>query len=367
MFSPYVLILLWVGFVAIVTSRIRFQRLETVCGTKEPRYPWLFAFLVFLPVIWMAGNRTIYVGDTYAYRKGFMEMPSSFSEIPAYMQGITKDKGFSFFSAVIKQFIGPDAILYTIIIAAIQGIILASVYRKYSYNYVLSVFLFLASTDYISWMYNGVRQFMAVVIVFAATSLMLKKKYVPLILTILLASTFHQTALLMIPFVLIAQGKAWNKRTVLFIGLAILAVLFVDQFTTLLDDMLSGTQYENVVSDYTSWNDDGTNPLRVLVYSVPAILAFVGRKQIRREGNRLINLCANMSIISMGLFLLSMVTSGIFIGRLPIYCSLYGYILLPWEIDHIFNNKNRKIVLLAAIGMYLIFYYYQIHITYAIL
>ena len=364
MFSPYVLILGWVGIVAIVTSRVQFQRLETVCGTKEPRYPWLFAFLVFLPVIWMAGNRTIYVGDTYAYRKGFMEMPSSFSEIPAYMQEITKDKGFYFFGAVLKQFIGPNAILYTIILAAIQGIILVSVYRKYSYNYVLSIFLFLASTDYISWMYNGIRQFMAVVIVFAATSLMLKKKYIPLLVTILLASTFHQTALLMIPFVLIAQGKAWNKRTVIFIFLAILAVTFVDQFTSFLDDSLSGTQYKNVVSDFTEWNDDGTNPLRVFVYSVPALLAFWGRKQIRREGNRLVNFCANMSIISMGLYLVSMVTSGIFLGRLPIYCSLYGYILLPWEIQHLFDSRSKSAVYAGMIGAYLFFYYYQMHVTF---
>lgn len=363
MFSPYVLILVWIGFVALVTSRVQFQRLETVCGTKEPRYPWLFAFLVFLPVIWMAGNRT-YVGDTYMYRTTFLKMPSSFAEIPAYMQGITKDKGFYFFSAVVKQFIGADAVLYTIVLAVIQGIILASVFRKYSYSYTLSVFLFLASADYISWMYNGIRQFTAVVIVFAATSFMLKKKYVPLILAILLASTFHQTALLMIPFVFIAQGKAWNKRTVLFIGLTILAVLFVDQFTTLLDDTLSETQYKNVVSDYTSWNDDGTNPLRVLVYSVPAILAFAGRKQIRSEGNRLINLCTNMSIISMGLYLVSMVTSGIFIGRLPIYCSLYGYILLPWEIEHLIKPRSRGMVYIGMIGAYLLFYYYQMHITY---
>ena len=364
MFSPYVLILLWVGFVAIVTSRIRFQRLETVCGTKEPRYPWLFAFLVFLPIIWIAGNRSSGVGDTYAYRTTFLSMPSTFSEIPAYMQGVTKDKGFYLFSAILKQLIGPDAVLYTIILATIQGIILVSVYRKYSYNYVLSVFLFLASTDYVGWMYNGIRQFTAVVIIFAATTLMLKKKYVPLIITILLASTFHQTALLMIPFVFIAQGKAWNKRTVLFIGLTILAVLFVNQFTSFLDDTLSNTQYKNVVSDFTEFGDDGTNPLRVLVYSVPAILAFAGRKQIRSEGNRLINLCTNMSIISMGLYLVSMVTSGIFIGRLPIYCSLYGYILLPWEIEHLIKPRSRGMVYIGMIGAYLLFYYYQMHITY---
>ena len=71
-----------------------------------------------------------------------------------------------------------------------------------------------------------------------------------------------------------------------------------------------------------------------------------------------------MYIISMGLYLVSMVTSGIFIGRLPIYCSLYGYILLPWEIEHLIKPRSRGMVYIGMIGAYLLFYYYQMHITY---
>ena len=47
-------------------------------------------------------------------------------------------------------------------LASIQAIILVTIYRKYSTNYLLSIFLFIASTDYLSWMFNGVRQFAAV-------------------------------------------------------------------------------------------------------------------------------------------------------------------------------------------------------------
>lgn len=47
-----------------------------------------------------------------------------------------------------------------------------------------------------------------------------------------------------------------------------------------------------------------------------------------------------MSIVSAGIYLVSMFTSGIYIGRLPIYCSLYSYVLLPWEIKHLFNEKK---------------------------
>lgn len=142
-------------------------------------------------------------------------------------------------------------------------------------------FSFVASTDYFSWMFNGIRQFTAVTIIFAATSLMLNKKYKTLLILILLASTIHQSALLMIPMVFIAQGKAWNKKTLIIIFAAIVTVTCVGEFTNLLNEVLADTQYKNVVSDWQSWQDDGTNILRVLVYAMPTFLALIGRKKLK--------------------------------------------------------------------------------------
>ena len=71
-----------------------------------------------------------------------------------------------------------------------------------------------------------------------------------------------------------------------------------------------------------------------------------------------------MSIISTSLYLFSMVTSGIFIGRLPIYFSLYSNgILLPWELDNLFTENSKQIVWLFMIIGYLGFYYYQMHMA----
>ncbi len=359
MFSQYILILIWIGFMAIMSNIIYMKQFELVCGEKVERYRWLFAFLIFVPIIWMAGNRG-WFADTGLYITNYRAMPSNLLELPTYIAGISKDKGFSVLSVLLKVILGSDYMPYLMVLAAFQGISLVCFFRRYSSDYILSVFLFIASTDYLSWMFNGLRQFMAVTIILFATPLMLKKKYFPLILVILLASTMHQSALLMFPFVLIAQGEAWNRKTLLFIVAILLAVMFVDQFTNFLDDALSGTQYANVVDDYTSWNDDGTNPLRVAVYSMPALLSFLGKKQIQKEHNLVINYCTNMSIISMGLYIVSMVTSGIFIGRLPIYCSLFGYILLPWEIKNLFTQESKKIVYIGVISAYIVFYYYSI-------
>lgn len=225
----------------------------------------------------------------------------------------------------------------------------------------MSFFLFLASTDYISWMFNGIRQFTAVTITFIGIKFILDKKYVKAIVLILIASLMHQSALLMIPFIFIVQGKAWNKKTLLFILAVIAVVVSVGEFTNILDSVLAETQYKNVVSDWQSWEDDGTHVLRVLVYAVPMILSLIGLKYIRNADDPIINLSTNMSIVSVGFYVVSMFTSGIFIGRLPIYFSLYSYILLPWEIDNMFTKRSARLVYVMTICAYLAFYYYQMH------
>lgn len=365
--SKYILILIWIGVCAWAADRLMVKKKELVCGVEEERHNWFFAFIVFLPIIIMVATRENF-GDTIVYRNNFLKViPDNVPDLIAYLPEVTKDKGFTVLVSIIKMIIGKRDVLYFFILASIQGIILTSVYRKYSISYIMSVFLFVASTDYVGWMYNGIRQFMAVVIILAATPFLLKRKYIPLIAMIVLASTMHQSALIMIPVVFIVQGKAWNKKTLLFILAVLIAIFFVGSFTSLMDSALADTQYKNVVSDFTEFKDDGTNPIRVLIYSIPAILSFFGRKKIQESGSVLINICTNMSIISAGLYVVSMFTSGIFIGRLPIYCSLFGYILLPWLIDNLFKDNVKIFVNIALVCGYLGFYYYQMHMAWGLI
>lgn len=358
--SNYYLIIVWILIFAILSLCVQMERTEVVLGQKVRRMQPVWAVVLFTPLVIWAMNRG-YIGDTYAYMKMFAEIPQGFGNIPSYMGTVTKDKGFYFGSAVIKAIIGEHVQIYFLIIAIIQAGMLIRVYRKYSYKYVISFFLFIASTDYISWMFNGIRQFVAVTITFVCFEFILEKKYAKAIIGILIASLFHGSALIVLPFIFICQGRAWNKKTILFILGILVVVMYINQFTDILENVLADTQYENVVSDWQMWEDDGTNILRVLVYSVPAILSLIGLKYIRKANNPIINLCTNMSIVSAGIYIVSMFTSGIFIGRLPIYFSLYGYILLPWEIENMFEEKSAKIVYLAMIVGYLGFYYVGIN------
>ena len=366
--TNYWWLLIWAFAGGLILSVYIPKRHEIVLGKTEERWRIAPAFILILPYIIWAGFRSSTFGDTSAYQQAFRECASSFGEIGTYIAEVSKDKGFYFLMAVEKSIFGSSENLYFLMLAAIQILIVMWMCRKYSEDYWFSIFLFIASTDYLSWTFNGIRQFMAVVIIYAATPLIVRKKYIPSILIILLASTMHQSALLMIPVIFIIQGRAWNIKTVICIIASMCALAFVDQFTNIMDSMLSETQYVNVVSDYQSWNDDGTNPLRILVYSVPMILSLVGLKYIREENDPIINMTVGASIVTCAVYLISGVTSGIFLGRLPIYTSLWSQcILLPWEINHIFTARSARIVKIVAVICYCVFFYFQMHDTWGII
>lgn len=364
--TGYLFVILWVGLCAFLSKYVFVKRKELVCGVEEERYSWLTAFIVFLPLIIVAGSRE-YVFDTTAYINFFTKrIPNSFSEAFSVFGTNEKDKGFYIFSTFIKSIFGDDFHVYLMIIATIQGLIILSIYRKYSINYVLSIFLFVASVDYIGWMFNGMRQFLAVTILFAAAPLILKKKYFPLLCIILLAFTMHRSALIMIPIILICQGKAFNKRTIIFIAAILLAVAFLGSFTNLLDNALAETDYAEY-SDETQFGGS-TNFIKAVIFSIPFIIAIIGRKKIQESDNPIINFTANMSIITSGLYVMAAVLpAGVLFGRLPIYASLYNYILLPWEVENVFSEKSKPIVYSALIIGYLAYFYYQTNIKTSLL
>lgn len=361
--TNYWWLLIWMFTGAAFFAVFMPKREEIVLGKKEMRWTPLAAVLAVLPYIIWAGFRGD-VADTYLYRKLFNEMPTSLSNIVEYMSTINKDKGFSVLSVIIKSIIGNNSIIYFMIFAVFQLGILIFIFRKYSCDYWFSIFVFIASTDYISWMYNGLRQFTAVTIIVAGLPLYLKRKYIPSILLILLASTLHGSALLMIPVLFILDGKAWNKKTILSIIVCGLILIYISQFTNILDTLLADTQYKNVISDWKEFQDDGMNPIRALVYAIPMILSIVGYRFIYKEDDILINFCTNASILTVLLCIIATQTSGIFIGRLPIYVSIFATsILLPWEIDHIFTKSSAQIIKIVAVVCYCVFFYYQMHFT----
>lgn len=316
-----------------------------------------FAILVFLAMILVSGFRDRWYADTGVYVNMFEALPNKINEVN--ISSKERAPGFIYFTVFIKQFISSDFRVWLLIIATIQILCIALTYKRYTSEIVLCAFFFFASTDFRSWTMNGIRQFLVVAIMFALTTLLLQKKPSGIILFVavgVLLYFFHVSVLIALPVYIMALGKPMNKRTLLVMGAVVLAIVFIGQFSNLLADTLENTNYQSSTAEILSDADDGTNILRVLFYSVPALLAIFFRKKIPENAPAIINFSINMSLVGMAFYFLSFFMSGIFLGRIPIYFTLYNYILIPWEIRTFFKKENQQFVFLVFIVVYCVFY-----------
>ena len=364
--TNYWWLLIWL-FLGGAIFRNMPKRMETLNGRTVDRWDFWPAILMVVPYIIWAGCRDWSFGDSLVYQKGYREAAAGLQAAISFFVDDQKDAGYYAFQAIMKSILGNREKLYFTIIAAFQLICVALTFRRYSTNYWACIFLFVVSTDYLSWMHNGIRQFIACAIIFAGLPYLVNKQYWKMILLILFASMFHGSVLLMIPFIFIIQGDAWNIKTLLLLLATAIVVTFVDQFSPILHNFLQETQYDDMMTNEIWTTDDGTNIIRVAVYSVPALLSLLGLKHIRAAADPVMNICVNCSIVTMALYLVAAVSSGIYIGRLPIYTTLQGYIALPWMIDQIFEKRSAKLVRYLMYGAYLAFFYYQMHFTWGII
>ena len=359
LFQWYLFVFLMVLYVFAKTANQQYK--VYVAGEYEVRYKRFTALVIVAVLTYVAANRHENFIDTRSYIVNYMNSTFSWNRILQMLQGDGKDKVFYITTGLLRKLFGEH---YRVYLGTIAGFCLLCVfrtYRKHSCNLFMTTFLFLASGEYVMWTHNGIRQFIAVSMIFAATDLLLKKKYIPYILVVLIASTFHGSALIALPVILIVQGRAWNFKAIFML----LVILALTSSTNLLEQLLVGvmenSQYSNDVDAVMSTG--GTSTFRVLVFCIPPLMAMLFRRQITQLNVPIINLAVNMSVVSMGVYIISMFTSGIYIARLPIYFSLFNYMLLPWMIERFFEKNSAKLVYLAVIACYMGYYYYQMHVV----
>lgn len=345
-------LLKWLAICWLFSKIYPVQRPEYQFGKYEWRYKPLFAILVFLPVFIMAVYGPV-MFDTYTYLGTFRNLPSSISM--GWKEAVRSDRpGFILFGLTIKQIFGENETIYRFAIAMIHSIPVVLILRKYSDDYLLSIYIFITTALHLSWMMNGLRQFMAVTIIFVATPWIVQKKYVRSIIVILIAALFHRTVLVMIPIIFIVQGKVWNWKTILY-SIAIVALTYIfSRNADAFDTVASIAGYSMQAA--RDWGDDGANPIRVLVNAVPMVMAFIYRHRLSTDDNPLINVCINMSVITTGIYLVAMVTSGILTGRMPIYTSLYNLILLPHILKNAINRNQQGMITIVAIILYYLYF-----------
>ena len=167
--NAYIFIPIWIGIMAfIANSNPGLFRKKTVLGTETDQINIAFAIITFLPILLTVTFATK-IGDTWAYVDSFNKLTPDFSAIDWNGKG----PGFTVIEVIIKMLFGNSETAFRFLFALIQSIPIVLVFRYYSSNYIVSMFLFVATASYVGWMMNGLRQFTAAAIIFAAISVLL--------------------------------------------------------------------------------------------------------------------------------------------------------------------------------------------------
>ena len=372
------IMLIWIMAVAYFFQPTMCTRTLAGDGEYEYRAGVGFMVVIFALPLFFIAIRSGFV-DTASYIGEFEKVPTDMSEFSEFIHRNDRSYFFHALQMLFKVYISDYAQNWIVAIAVFEAVFVLYGFRKYSCDPGMTVFLFMASGLVANWMCNGIRQFITVAVIFACTQWLLDKKwwfYLPVVLFMmgLLPITsklglpeppwflcgIHQAALIMFLACFFIQGKAFNIRVYLLAGAFVVLVLS-GGLNALLETSVEDTAYAKEMEYVQA--DTGTNIMRVAVEAVPCILAFAAKRRIEEEGAPpIIHLSINASNVTTVLYIASAFTSGIFVGRLPIYTEMYSLILLPWLIRHPYKQYKQELTI-GVVVAYLAYFFYQVNVV----
>jgi transmembrane protein EpsG len=284
------------------------------------------------------------IGDTYFYMHAY-----EFHNFTWEFIKEQKDIGFGLLQMFLKGY-SKDAQTLIFLTALLTNVLIISVLAKYSRLFELSTYVYITGGLYLVTM-NGIRQVLAAAIIFTATKFIINGNWIAYFIVVSIASTFHQSALILLPIYFLVRYKAWSRATIILFFFSILIVLGYNQFSTLLFSAIQDTQY----ADYSEFNEGGANMVRVAVYAAPLVVAFLGKEKLR-EINPTSDYIVNMALV--GLIFMIISTQNWIFARFSIYFNLYQLILVSWIVK-LFKEREQRFVYIALIVCYFLYYYYE--------
>ncbi len=349
-------------FIAIlmITTSYTSRGINPINGRRFVYSPYLLAVYAFV-ITFVAAFRLGFQ-DTEVYKGiyGYMGTDYSF----AFNEELAiQDYGFNLFMIFLNQ-INPDPQFVVIV----SSIIIYSCYfyiiGKYAQDLPLSLLL-LMMLDLISSM-NGIRQVMAGAITLLGLSFIRDRKFIPYLLLVLLASTLHKSALVLIPLFFIISGKRLNLGIWFFLIFVATCFVFPGFAMNIMGDLLEDSVYK----DYLQ-NESTMGFMRFLVALVPFILTilYCWVQQDNHDGEikghsrylqqRLIDVLINMAVVSFGFMTLGM--RMVYFARLSLYFNCILPILLPTLFSGIFRKESAHFMRILSTVLYMVFYAYQIY------
>ncbi|MEQ2525812.1 EpsG family protein [Robertmurraya yapensis] len=340
--------ILWINlalvFVFALSARYFATPVTTMITPATIRPNKVAVFFCLVSLVLVSGLRQN-IGDTYFYKYAYDNNVINWEYVTSQ-----KDIGFGILQMLLQQYVSKDSLVLIFTTALITNILIITVLYKYSRMIEISLYVYITGGFFLVSM-NGIRQVLASAILFTGIKFIIEGKWFYYILVVLFASTFHQSALVLIPIYFLVRYKAWSRTTFILLVCSIVIVFGFDQFSSLLFSAIEDTQY----GGYKEFAEGGASIIRVAVDAVPLVLAYLGRDKLRKifpESDYIVN----MALIGFVFMIIS--TQNWIFARFSIYFSLYHLVLISWVLK-VFREKDQKLIYFGLILCYLIYYFYE--------
>ena len=191
------------------------------------------------------------------------------------------------------------------------------------------------------------KQTIAMAILLYAVDQLIDRKYVLFYALIFVAFLFHTYAIAFVILPLFVV-KPWTGRS-----FVLLLVVFVvmQNFDNVLQSFLefANESGKNVASEEVI-GATAINPIRVAVYAVTPVIAFVLRGILfKDEKDREHNILVNMSTITVAIMSLGLISAANMFARMGQYFEFGMICSLPWMLNKAFDKRSARIVGAVAI------------------
>ena len=340
----------------------------------------IYLIVTFGALILVAGLRAPSVGTDLVghYAKRFnMIGDYSWSQIPTFSATIGYEIGYCYFTRFLHVF-SSDVQFFIFATSFLMCAAFGYFIYKESMDVILSTELMLFTCFYYRFM-TMMRQGLAISIILVAYTLMNNserrlKDYIKFALLILLASTFHSSAILCILMILFDRLRFTKKQIIIGVGVMVVFYLFYMNFyTAALNFFGTGNNYER----YLTSASEGVGHINLqTIYNfilafVPFLLGYYVLVWEKKTENHFLKddesmycLAKNESFLLYMVLIASTFNLLIFrmniLNRFSLYFTPFVLILCPYAISSMKLKSNKPIVRAC---IYFMFGFYFVWLT----
>lgn len=314
----------------------------------------IFLFIIWLLSTLFIGTRTI-GPDYYVYHTYYLMVPNIFELSGQFAEYtiFSKFEPLYIITTSLGKSLGLSFEIFHLIFTGIFCWLFIFNISKYTPYVFISIMVYVGFAYISGW--SAIRQFMAGSIFFYALKFIIQEKRFKYAISIVIATLFHYSAIVLIVFIVIRNWKL-SKLTCTILILCPLMIYFSGIFSIISSYLLGFLPFLDATK-VTKWTNEESGLISTIFFLWVFVLIFfiANLDKLRNLPN--FNLFFNIYIFSFSMFVLVQ-SLGEF-GRINMFNKILHALMFPYII-FIFSKSSRLVVYLIIWTISIVTYYRDI-------